>query len=150
MRLQLMRCRRHSSTSSSWSLLAGLSDWFLAVDRRALDLSHRLRALSFAPSQLAVRRKISESLGDVDVPIDSLLAAAQLGLTVRQTELLVYLMLGMTNQQIAEASSISVPTVKYRLTPLYAALGVRGRASAVARARSLGLGDLGDRGEDAT
>jgi DNA-binding CsgD family transcriptional regulator len=126
-------------------IVAGLTDFYLALDRRALQLGNQIRTLSFAPSQLAVRSKIAETLGDVDVPVDSLLAAAQLGLTLRQTELLVYLMLGMSNQQIAEASSISVPTVKYRLTPLYAALGVRGRAAAVARARALGLGDLGDR-----
>jgi DNA-binding CsgD family transcriptional regulator len=59
-----------------------------------------------------------------------------------QIELLAYLMLGLTNQQIADAASVSEATVRYRLTPLYRTLGVRGRKAAAERARELGLGDL--------
>ena len=36
-------------------------------------------------------------------------------------------------------ASVSEATVRYRLTRLYRALGVRGRKAAVARAREIGL-----------
>ena len=71
--------------------------------------------------------------------LDVLLAAANAGLTVIQAELLAYLQMGLTNQEIADATNVGVPTVRYRLTRLYRALGVSGRKAAIAAARELGL-----------
>lgn len=76
------------------------------------------------------------------VPVDALLTAGPLGLTATQTELIPYLMLGLSNQEIADALSVSEATVRYRLTRLYRSLGVRGRKAAAQRARELGLGAL--------
>jgi LuxR family maltose regulon positive regulatory protein len=70
-----------------------------------------------------------------------LLAASRQGLTVIQAELLAYLVLGLTNQEIADATKVGVPTVRYRLTRLYRALGVSGRQAAAMRARELGLSE---------
>ncbi len=83
---------------------------------------------------------LSRAIGGGLVPIDALLAAGQLGLTASQTELIPYLMLGMSNQEIADALSVSEATVRYRLTRLYRCLGVKGRKAAAERARELGLG----------
>ena len=76
------------------------------------------------------------------IPIDELLTGGQLGLTVVQTELIPYLILGLSNQEIADALSVSEATVRYRLTRLYRALDVRGRKAAADRARELGLAAL--------
>ena len=59
------------------------------------------------------------------------------GLTVIQAELLAYLQMGLTNQEIADATKVGEATVRYRLTRLYRALGVSGRKAAVQRAMAL-------------
>jgi DNA-binding CsgD family transcriptional regulator len=76
------------------------------------------------------------------VPIDVLLTAGQLGLTALQTELIAYLILGLSNMEIADAMNISEATVRWRLTRLYRVLDVRGRKAAAERARELGLDAL--------
>jgi LuxR family maltose regulon positive regulatory protein len=58
--------------------------------------------------------------------------------TPRERELLDLLERGLSNQQIADRSALSVTTVKWHLTNLYAKLGVRSRSAAVTRARALG------------
>lgn len=54
------------------------------------------------------------------------------GLTPRERELLAALAAGLTNQQMAGQSSISLNTVKFHLKNLYGKLGVSNRAQAVA------------------
>jgi DNA-binding CsgD family transcriptional regulator len=54
--------------------------------------------------------------------------------------------LGLTNQEIADATKVSVPTVRYRLTRLYRMLGVPGRKAAIAAAREFGLAASLDEG----
>jgi len=89
-----------------------------------------------------LRSGLSRALPSSEVPVDALLTAGQLGLTAHQTELIAYLMLGLTNQEIADAMGVSEAAVRYRLTPLYRSLGVRGRKAAAERARELGLASL--------
>ncbi len=120
-------------------IVAALSDWFVRVDRRAVELSEALNASPLGRTQLAIREGLQRALGTMEMPVDVVLAAAQLGLTVVQTELLSYLVLGLTNQEISDATSVSEATVRYRLTRLYRALGVRRRREAVRRALALGL-----------
>jgi two-component system response regulator DesR len=60
-------------------------------------------------------------------------------LTARELELLRKLCAGATNSEIAEALHLSEGTVKNYVSVLYAKLGVRHRAEAVGKARSLGL-----------
>ncbi|EZP36714.1 Transcriptional activator [Janthinobacterium lividum] len=59
--------------------------------------------------------------------------------TTRELELLGLIEAGLSNQEIADRLSLSVATVKWHLYNLYAKLGVKNRASALARARSLNL-----------
>lgn len=90
----------------------------------------------------SVRVGLSRAIRGGLVPIDVLVTAGQLGLTAVQTELIAYLILGLSNQQIAEALSVSEATVRYRLTRLYRVLDVRGRKAAAERAHELGLDAL--------
>lgn len=130
-------------------IVALLSDLFVRVDQRALQLSAALKAPPFDPEQLAIRVGLARALGTTDIPLDVVLAAAQLGLTAVQAELLCYLVLGMTNAEVAEAVGMSEATVRYRLTKLYRILGVRGRREAASQARSLGLSLPGRESEGA-
>lgn len=60
-------------------------------------------------------------------------------LTPRQVELLALLEAGLSNQQIADRTHVTVSTVKGHFQKLYARLGVSSRSAAVARARAMKL-----------
>lgn len=60
-------------------------------------------------------------------------------LTPREIELLHLLEAGLDNTQIAERLVVTVRTIKWHLSNLYAKLGVKSRSAAVAKARALGL-----------
>ena len=120
-------------------IVASLSDFYLALDRRAVEMSRAMRKLALSPHDLTFRQHVSALLEAPELPIDAVLAGAQFGLTAIQTELLALLMVGSTNPQLAEALTISEAGVRYRLTRLYRTLNVNGRAEAVARAKALGL-----------
>ena len=127
------------------AVLALMVDWFMAVDRRAMQLSEAIATARMGiVSDIELRQRLALAAGESPVPIDTLLVGGQLGLTADQIELLGYLLLGLGNHQIAEAVGRSEATVRYRLTRLYRALGVNGRRSAVQRARELGLDSLVD------
>jgi DNA-binding CsgD family transcriptional regulator len=120
-------------------IVALLSDWFVRVDVRAIELSEALAKAPAGAEKLAIREGLRRALGPMEISMDVLLAASREGLTVLQAELLAYLVLGLTNQEIADATSVGEATVRYRLTRLYRALGVRGRKAAIARAHEIGL-----------
>jgi DNA-binding CsgD family transcriptional regulator len=120
-------------------VIGGLCDWFVGLDRRALAMNEAIRAAPVGMEQLAIREGLMRALGSVQVPVDVVLTAGQLGLTADQAELLSYLVLGLSNLEIADAMGASEATVRYRLTRLYRALGVRGRRAAAVRAHELGI-----------
>jgi DNA-binding CsgD family transcriptional regulator len=118
-------------------IVALLSNWLIRVDRRTIQLSDMLARVPAGAEKLAIREGLTRALGPMEISIDLLLAAANAGLTVIQAELLAYLQMGLTNQEIADATRVGEATVRYRLTRLYRALGVRGRKAAVERAMAL-------------
>jgi DNA-binding CsgD family transcriptional regulator len=120
-------------------VVALLSDRFVLVDRRAIELNEALQAPPFADGQVPVRHGLQLALRTMDIPIDVVLAAGRIGLTAIQAELLSYLVMGLSNNEIADATGLSEAAVRYRLTKLYRALDVRGRREAADRARELGL-----------
>lgn len=105
----------------------------------ATALSEAFAEAPAGPEKLAIREGLIRALGPMEIPLDVLLTAALEDFTVIQAELLAYLAMGLTNQEIADATKVSEATVRYRLTGLYRALGVRGRKAAVARAHEIGL-----------
>jgi DNA-binding CsgD family transcriptional regulator len=119
--------------------VAFVADWFVLVDRRALELNEASPAPRFGPKHLAIREGLERALGNMDIPVDVVLAAGQRGLTAIQAELLSYLELGLTNLEISDATRLSEAAVRYRLTRLYRTLGVSGRREAAERARELGF-----------
>jgi DNA-binding CsgD family transcriptional regulator len=126
-------------------IIGVLSDWFVRVDARAIALSEALAQAPAGAEKLAIREGLRKALGPMEISLEVLLAASREGLTVIQAELLAYLVLGLTNQEIADATNVGEATVRYRLTRLYRALGVKGRKAAVARAHQIGLAEAGPR-----
>jgi LuxR family maltose regulon positive regulatory protein len=120
-------------------IIGMLSAWFVRVDGRAIALSEALAKAPAGAEKLAIREGLKRALGPIEISVDVLLAAGRAGLTVIQAELLAYLALGLTNQEIADATNVGEATVRYRLTRLYRALGVRGRKAAIRRAVDLGI-----------
>ena len=123
-------------------IIAMLSDRVQAARRATTRAAFTAIDAELGLDDEVLRRGLSRALPSSEVPVDALLTAGQLGLTAHQTELIAYLMLGLTNQEIADATGVSEATVRYRLTPLYRSLGVRGRKAAAERARELGLAAL--------
>jgi LuxR family transcriptional regulator, maltose regulon positive regulatory protein len=60
-------------------------------------------------------------------------------LTARERELLGYIDVGLSNQQIADHIDVSLTTVKWHLQNLYAKLGVKNRSAALAKSRVLNV-----------
>lgn len=60
-------------------------------------------------------------------------------LTPRELELLGFIHAGLSNQQLADRTDVSLTTVKWHLQNLYGKLGVSSRSAALARARALKL-----------
>jgi DNA-binding CsgD family transcriptional regulator len=130
----------HAVEDASVVIIVGLlADSFVRVDQRAIELSEALAKAPAGAEKIAIREGLTRVLGPLEISVDVLLAAGRAGLTVIQAELLAYLELGLTNQEIADATKVSEATVRYRLTRLYRALGARGRKDAVRRATALGI-----------
>jgi LuxR family maltose regulon positive regulatory protein len=60
-------------------------------------------------------------------------------LTPRELELLGFIHAGLSNQQLADRTDVSITTVKWHLQNLYEKLGVGSRSAALARARVLNI-----------
>lgn len=121
-------------------VIAVLADLYLRIDGRAMALTDALADIRNAGhSATLLHERLRAAVRDVVLPVDSLLAGGQMGLKAQETELLGLLMLGLTNQQLADTLHVSEATVKFRLTSLYRRLGVRGRAQAITRGHRLGL-----------
>ena len=120
-------------------IVALLMDRLVRVSRRPDELNEMRARVPAGAEKLAIRDGLTRALGPMEISLDVLLAAARAGLTVIQAELLAYLQMGLTNQEIADATKVGEATVRYRLTGLYRALGVRGRKAAVERAMELAL-----------
>ena len=96
------------------------------------------------PEELELLERLRDSGGGTRLaaasaaPPDAAAAAVD-PLTRRELELLELLGQGLSNQQIADRVSLSVPTIKWHLYNLYAKLQVKSRAAALAKARSLQL-----------
>ena len=77
--------------------------------------------------------------GAAAIPVGTEQKSALPALTVRETQLLHLINEGLSNQQLADRLSLTVPTVKWHLNNLYTKIGVRSRSAALAKARAYGM-----------
>ncbi|MFI5687476.1 response regulator [Streptomyces sp. NPDC051636] len=85
----------------------------------------------------SVQRRLLERLSEPEP--QSAPAAAPDGLTARETEVLVLIAEGLTNQEIARKLHVSTATVKTHINNLFAKTGLKDRAQAVRYAYGKGL-----------
>ncbi len=99
----------------------------VVLDRAGRDFSERDRAVldALAPHLAVIRRRHRQNGGAMD-------NAATEALTAREREVLDLVACGWTNREIGAALFIAAGTVRKHLDNIYAKLGVRGRAQAVA------------------
>jgi DNA-binding NarL/FixJ family response regulator len=86
-----------------------------------------------APS---IQRRLLERLSE---PEPAVAGQAPDGLTMRETEVLVLIAEGFSNQEIARRLHVSTATVKTHINNLFAKTGLKGRAQAVRYAYGKGL-----------
>lgn len=86
---------------------------------------------------LALLERVCIAAGAAAAPAASLHDIQLDNLTSREVQFLQLLDQGLSNQQISDRTSRSVETVKWHLKNLYSKLGVKSRAAALARARTL-------------
>jgi DNA-binding NarL/FixJ family response regulator len=70
-------------------------------------------------------------------------AAAGIGLTRREGEIVELVQTGMSNAEMANTLFVTEQTIKFHLSNIYRKLGVSNRTQAAARARGLGLPSAG-------
>jgi DNA-binding CsgD family transcriptional regulator len=122
---------------------AGDRDTAAAVLGRAAEITGRLGARPLDAEAQALARRARLDLAQHAAVTASAVraptAAAQLGLTPREAEVLALVAAGRSNRQIAQALFISPKTVSVHVSNLLAKLGVAGRVEAAAIAHRLGL-----------
>ncbi|MEV0114043.1 response regulator transcription factor [Streptomyces sp. NPDC050844] len=84
-----------------------------------------------------IQRRLLERLAESEQP--SAAPEPPDGLTTRETEVLVLIAEGMTNQEIAREMHVSTATVKTHINNLFAKTGIKDRAQAVRYAYRHGL-----------
>jgi DNA-binding NarL/FixJ family response regulator len=88
----------------------------------------------------SVQRRLLERLSQPEQPPESAPAdVAPDGLTARETEVLVLIADGLSNQEIARRLHVSTATVKTHINNLFAKTGLKDRAQAVRYAYGKGL-----------
>ncbi|MEW2622289.1 response regulator transcription factor [Streptomyces sp. NPDC048106] len=87
----------------------------------------------------SVQRRLLERLSQAEPPPVALAPVAPDGLTVRETEVLVLIAEGLSNQEIARRLHVSTATVKTHINNLFAKTGLKDRAQAVRYAYGKGL-----------
>ncbi|MEU0968864.1 response regulator transcription factor [Streptomyces sp. NPDC005917] len=85
----------------------------------------------------SIQRRLLERLSQPEPP--PMAAEAPDGLTARETEVLVLIAEGLTNQEIARKLHVSTATVKTHINNLFAKTGLKDRAQAVRYAYGKGL-----------
>ncbi|MCF4097306.1 response regulator transcription factor [Maritalea mediterranea] len=74
-----------------------------------------------------------------EVPVRDAQRIAEIGLTERETDVLIFLMHGYTNKQIAAQLKVAPSTIKTHVKNIFAKLDVANRTEAASEARVLGL-----------
>ncbi|MFF9771138.1 response regulator [Streptomyces sp. NPDC014636] len=87
----------------------------------------------------SVQRRLLERLSQPEPEPDPAAGEAPDGLTARETEVLVLIADGLSNQEIARRLHVSTATVKTHINNLFAKTGLKDRAQAVRYAYSKGL-----------
>ncbi|MEU5313354.1 response regulator transcription factor [Streptomyces sp. NPDC021562] len=87
----------------------------------------------------SIQLRLLERLSQPEPPQAPVVAETPDGLTLRETEVLVLIAEGLTNQEIARRLHVSTATVKTHINNLFAKTGLKDRAQAVRYAYGKGM-----------
>ena len=113
---------------------AAQSAWQTAVDLGASPLQREIEMLA---ARARVQLTISEP--EAAIPLHSSSAGATLGLSPRETEVLLLVSQGLTNRQVGEALFITEKTAAHHVSNILSKLGAPSRVVASAMAHRAGL-----------
>ncbi|MFJ3234508.1 response regulator [Streptomyces sp. NPDC086787] len=136
---QVVVLTTYADDDSLFSALKAGARGYLTKDAGGDEIVRAVRSVLSGEAGLApsVQRRLLERLSEPDVP--RVPEQAPDGLTVRETEVLVLIAEGLTNQEIARRLHVSTATVKTHINNLFAKTGVKDRAQAVRYAYAKGL-----------
>jgi len=128
------------------SLRAGAAG-FLLKDAEPETLLGAIRSVAAGEALVdpSVTRRLIDRWVDLEDANPALRDASTMGLTDRETEVLVLLARGLSNRDIAERLFLSQATIKTHVSSLLGKLGVQSRVQAVILAYEYGLVRAGDR-----
>ncbi|MEU6369191.1 response regulator transcription factor [Streptomyces sp. NPDC046931] len=115
---------------------------YLTKDAGGDEIVRAVRSVLSGDAGLSpgIQRRLLERLSEPEPePEPAAPSVAQDGLTVRETEVLVLIADGLTNQEIARRLHVSTATVKTHINNLFAKTGLKDRAQAVRYAFARGL-----------
>lgn len=113
---------------------------YLTKDAGGEEIVRAVRSVLTGDAGLSpsIQRRLLERLSEPE-PQQSAPAGAPDGLTARETEVLVLIADGLSNQEIARKLHVSPATVKTHINNLFAKTGLKDRAQAVRYAYAKGL-----------
>jgi DNA-binding NarL/FixJ family response regulator len=140
-----------SASTDRYDILAALEagvHGYVPKGLGAVDLAAAIRLITsgviYVPPVLA-HRPTRQARFSEENPVDETLAPLPpVALTPRQKDVLVLLVNGLSNKEIARRLDVSTGTVKIHLAALYRSLGVRNRQTAAAAGARLTPEILGD------
>ena len=106
----------------------------------AAGAAHRLGARPLLDEIASLARRARVELGTAEAASSSRASAGDLGLTVREREVLLLVAGGATNRQIGEELFMSEKTASVHVSRIISKLGVANRAEAAGVAHTLRLG----------
>ncbi|MBQ0852958.1 response regulator [Streptomyces sp. NPDC057621] len=112
---------------------------YLTKDAGGDEIVRAVRSVLSGDAGLSpgIQRRLLERLSEPEVAVPA--QETPDGLTLRETEVLVLIAEGLSNQEIARRLQVSTATVKTHINNLFAKTGLKGRAQAVRYAFGKGL-----------
>jgi DNA-binding NarL/FixJ family response regulator len=113
---------------------------YLTKDAGGEEIVRAVRSVLSGDAGLSpsIQRRLLERLSEPE-PASAATAEVPDGLTVRETEVVVLIAEGLSNQEIARRLHVSMATVKTHINNLFAKTGLKDRAQAVRYAYGKGL-----------
>lgn len=125
-------------------LMLQYAQYRLMIIEHSTELYVGLIALFFTAVGIWAGAKLTASsrykqTPDAGQPTQMIASPEQLNITPRELEVLHYIALGLSNQEIADKMFVSLNTVKTHASSVFAKLKARRRTQAIQHAKAMGL-----------
>jgi len=140
-RTQVVVLTTYADDASLFPALRAGARGYLTKDAGGDEIVRAVRSVLSGDAGLSpsIQRRLLERLSEPESAVPAEGAETLDGLTARETEVLVLIADGLTNQEIARKLHVSTATVKTHINNLFAKTGLKDRAQAVRYAFGKGL-----------